>query len=137
MASAFVEQTLWVMLNSYLVDAGDKVRKAWFDSPTAPFKSFSAKIELGFAIGIYGPETKARLDRIRNIRNVFAHRSLPLDFSHPTLKAECAKLFDLDFKNDGDSPVRTRYCSTCLWHSERFIKIAFKHGDKEFQTELP
>jgi hypothetical protein len=136
MASAFVEQTLWVMLNSFTVDAGEQVRKQWFEGATAPFRSFSAKIELGYAIGIYGPLTKGRLDRIRNIRNVFAHRSLPLDFTHPTLKDECAKLFEVPFLKDADSPVRTRYCTACLWLGDKFIRIAVKHGAKVIELEL-
>lgn len=137
MSSAFVEQTLWAMLNSFLVDEGETVRKEWFEGATAPFGSFSAKIALGFALGIYGPETKLKLDIIRNIRNVFAHRSLPLDFKHPTIMAECRRFSEKDFLPESDDPARTRYCAICLSLGRHFIRIAFKHGGKEIARELP
>ncbi len=137
MASALLEQTLYVALNSFLVDEGEAARRDWFEGPTAPFRSFSAKIELGFAIGIYGPDTKPRLDVIRNIRNVFAHRSLPLTFEHPTVRAECRKLFDREFLPNADEPARTRYCAACLHFADKLIRISVKHGGKEIHRDLP
>jgi hypothetical protein len=61
-----------------------------------PLGSFSAKIKIGFALGIYGPETRAHLDTIRAIRNTFAHSRKPVTFETPAVAAECAKLRTLN-----------------------------------------
>lgn len=87
MASALVEQALYQMLVCSLADWGEATRRAWFEGPNAPFRSFSAKIAFAHAIGILGPTTTELLNTIRNVRNVFAHRVLPLDFTNPAVVA--------------------------------------------------
>jgi hypothetical protein len=57
------------------------------------FSSFSAKIDLGYSLGLYGPKTKADLHRIRAIRNQFAHYS-PRSFSHEKVIKHCRDLTD-------------------------------------------
>lgn len=48
-----------------------------------PLGTLSAKIDIGFALGMYGKETKSNLHNIRRIRNLFAHRHEAKDFDHP------------------------------------------------------
>ncbi|HEX3367851.1 hypothetical protein, partial [Phenylobacterium sp.] len=60
------------------LSAGD--REALF-STRGVLASFSAKIDLAFAFKIYGPNTRADLHTIREIRNLFAHARLTLSFS--------------------------------------------------------
>lgn len=43
--------------------------------------TFSAKIDLAYAFRIFGPQTRADLHTIREVRNLFAHARLPLSFS--------------------------------------------------------
>jgi DNA-binding MltR family transcriptional regulator len=57
-----------------------------------PLYSFSPKIALGHALGIYGPKTRDDLDIVRNIRNAFAHALEDVDFSHRDIARECDKL---------------------------------------------
>jgi hypothetical protein len=54
----------------------------------APLSTFSAKIELGFVLGLYTEAAYKNLNMIREIRNEFAHEFDPLSFDHP----EIAKL---------------------------------------------
>lgn len=56
---------------------------------TAPLVSFSAKIKVGHAIGIIGTEPKADLEKIRTIRNTFAHSILEIDFETPEIQTIC------------------------------------------------
>lgn len=46
-----------------------------------PLASFSQTIDMGFALGLYGPVVRRDLHIIRDVRNIFAHRFLPVTFS--------------------------------------------------------
>ena len=46
----------------------------------APLSSFSAKIQMAYAMGLIGKKTRHDLKTIRDIRNVFAHASVSVTF---------------------------------------------------------
>lgn len=48
--------------------------------------SLHAKIILGNALGLYGPNFRDDLDRLRRIRNVFAHAKMPLSLKSQAIK---------------------------------------------------
>jgi DNA-binding MltR family transcriptional regulator len=52
----------------------------------APLATFSARVTMLYALGIIGQKTRADLDCIKDIRNVFAHSRLPLDFDTPEVR---------------------------------------------------
>ena len=54
--------------------------------------TLASKIDLGFALSIYGRQTNHDLGLIRLIRNEFAHCRLPLRFEAPEVKAVCDHL---------------------------------------------
>lgn len=74
------------------VDLATKPYNDLFRSKAAPLQAFAAKIALGHALGIYSEEFRAQLDTFRQVRNVFAHSTVPLDFDEPTIAAECRQL---------------------------------------------
>jgi hypothetical protein len=92
MAAALVERALEDVIRTYLAAPEDGSADTWFQGINAPFRTFSAKIALGRALGIYGQHMEHRLGIIKNVRNAFAHRMIPLDFTHPTLIEECLPL---------------------------------------------
>lgn len=57
-----------------------------------PLDTFSSKINLGYALGIYKDEVRENLHIIRTIRNAFAHSRKIIDFSHPLITAELRKV---------------------------------------------
>jgi hypothetical protein len=59
--------------------------------------SFGAKIEIGYAIGIYGELVRNDLDTVRAIRNAFAHSKVLIDFATPEVADEVRKLRFLDW----------------------------------------
>lgn len=136
MAGAFVENALWVCVCARIVDPGDKIRKEWFEGPLAPFATFSAKITLGRALGIYGPHMEARLVVIKNIRNQFAHSSRPLDFSNATVLAACKKLTPEDKKYD-KLKGRRIYIASTMALAEVLVRDARKHGGKGMKPSFP
>lgn len=58
----------------------------------APLRAFSAKIKMGFALGIYGPKTRADLDAIREVRNAFAHSMIPVEFETTLVANVCDRI---------------------------------------------
>jgi hypothetical protein len=60
-----------------------KGQKELLFGPMRPLSSFSAKIELGYAIGLYGEVAHKNFDMIRDVRNKFAHVFDVLSFDHP------------------------------------------------------
>jgi DNA-binding MltR family transcriptional regulator len=60
-----------------------------FDAANAPLSSFAAKIDLGFALGLYRRELKDSMHAMRRIRNRFAHQIAPLTFSSASIKEKC------------------------------------------------
>src|SRR4051794_40655131 len=54
-----------------------------------PLATFSAKILVGYAMGLYGPDLKSDLDRVRRVRNLFAHTMHPVTFKTERVKTLC------------------------------------------------
>jgi hypothetical protein len=67
-------------------------RDAIFRNPNAPLSSMSAKISIVSALGCLGNEPRAQLERIRSIRNAFAHTVMGVTFDTPVISKECDKL---------------------------------------------
>jgi hypothetical protein len=65
--------------------------------PPGPLSSFYGCIEMGFALGAYGPMIYNDLCAIRRIRNGFAHAMVPLSFDTPEVILELNQLKYLDF----------------------------------------
>lgn len=58
--------------------------------PDNPLGSFSGKIKIGYALGIYERPTRKDLDSIRTIRNAFAHANLQISFDTPEIETLCS-----------------------------------------------
>jgi hypothetical protein len=95
MCSSMVEQALEVALRNRLSNMSAEDLDEWFCGHNAPFRSFSAKIRLGRGLEIYDDTVEVQLNDVRKIRNVFAHRSLPLAFEHEGLDSLRTTLHDL------------------------------------------
>jgi DNA-binding MltR family transcriptional regulator len=92
--AAVVEARLGDMLVGRLVDHKKTSDKLF--TGMGPLSSFSAKIDLGFLLGLYSEEVTKMLHGIRNIRNVYAHEMVPLDFAS---KEIAVKMQPLQFVN--------------------------------------
>jgi DNA-binding MltR family transcriptional regulator len=54
--------------------------------PERPLGSFSSKIKLGRAMGLFGPKTAHDLNLMREIRNAFAHGLRKMNFETPEVR---------------------------------------------------
>jgi hypothetical protein len=133
MASARVEQALEDAIRAHLAEPGDGAADTWFKGPNAPFQSFSAKIALGRAIGIYGAKLERSLTLVRKIRNAFAHRMLPLDFSNPAVAAACTKLAP---SANPDVLPRIAFSGACLGFADMLRSEALSPHRKDHPPRI-
>ena len=91
-ASSVLDTVLESAIKFHFIELGKRRFNAIFRNPTAPLSTFSAKITIGHALGIYGDELRSQMDRIRAIRNAFAHAMLSISFDDPVVAAVCLKL---------------------------------------------
>jgi hypothetical protein len=54
--------------------------------------SFANKVQMAYAMDIFGDETKANLDIVRIVRNAFAHAKIPIKFDTIQVKEACSHL---------------------------------------------
>jgi hypothetical protein len=63
-----------------------------FSHPDGPLKEFSAKIAMGYALGVYDERMNSDLKWIMRIRNAFAHARVNLSFETPEIHDACDQL---------------------------------------------
>ncbi|MFI4974396.1 MAG: hypothetical protein ACHP84_07660 [Caulobacterales bacterium] len=54
--------------------------------------TFSAKIDVGLMLSLYPPSVHVMLNKIRDIRNDFAHEVMPMSFQTPSVSDRCHNL---------------------------------------------
>jgi hypothetical protein len=88
---ANVEYALEALVLEQMTDLSDTERNALFQSNGA-LATFSAKARVAHALGLIGPNTRREIDRIRSIRNAFAHARKPISFQTEAIRLTCAEL---------------------------------------------
>jgi hypothetical protein len=136
MAAALVENALELAIRSRIADPGEHISSAWFSGINAPFGTFGSKIQLGRALAIYGEHMQGRLATIKDVRNAFAHSSIPLDFTHSAVRDACEGLAPKEPEEIGKSQ-RAVFGAMCLTESICLIRNAFEHGGKELEISFP
>ena len=102
-AAAIVEERLATAIKSKL--HSDKEIVSHIFRVSGPLGSFSAKIDLGFLMGLYGKEAHSDLDTIKEIRNEFAHRLRSTNFNSQRVHDLCKNIKAAD-SNFEIAPVR-------------------------------
>jgi hypothetical protein len=114
-AAAYLDRALSDALYVSMVDA-KKIDSELFGNQ-APLATFSNRIRLAFYLGKISAETRADLERIRSIRNDFAHHPEILSFEMTTVRDRCSSLIQTwgTLEPVGTSP-RSRFvaCVTTL-----------------------
>jgi hypothetical protein len=118
-AGSFLEDQLSFALNARFIPLSETRKDALYKRPDAPLRTFSAKIELGFALALYGEATRIDLEHIRKIRNEYAHNAAKRSFDTPKISERCDALstpsrinatmglLTYDFSNPRDRYVAT------------------------------
>jgi DNA-binding MltR family transcriptional regulator len=88
-AGSFLDKLLELVIERRLLalsgeEISENQRKALFGR-MAPLSTFSAKIEIGFGIGLFNASAYSNFEMIRDVRNKFAHQLAAIDFDHPEI----------------------------------------------------
>jgi hypothetical protein len=99
------------------------LEKSWtdrlFDGADAPLGTLSAKVRMGYALRLFGSTTCADLDRVRWIRNQFAHSARRKLFTETAISDRCMQLTTpMTIPPGLGEPfplesARSRYLATC------------------------
>ena len=89
-AAAYLDDMLTSLLTEYLVD--DKKVVDQFFASAGPLSSFSAKIDMTYALGLLSAETRSSLHVLRRIRNDFAHVAAGVAFREDVVASRCVSL---------------------------------------------
>jgi len=83
--AAFAEEILGALLKAFFVpsDAATQLLEGF----NAPLGTFSARIKAAYALGLVTKDQFLDLERLRKVRNDFAHSWVPLSLEHPKLAA--------------------------------------------------
>jgi hypothetical protein len=132
-AAAMVENRLEAAIR-FMTHADKKIEERMFHS-SGPLGSFSAKIDLGFMIGIYGDLPLQELITIEDIRNRFAHRLDINSFSDQEIADRCKNLkrFEVYF-TDGGLPVAPMETPTGEWSYPLHARFGKRDLAKHLQS---
>jgi DNA-binding MltR family transcriptional regulator len=83
-AAALIEEFLKTAIRSRLIELSVDEDKRLFHG-MGPISTLSSKIMVGYALGIFGSNTRRDLNAVRNIRNRFAHTLEDIDFDTPAI----------------------------------------------------
>jgi len=109
------ERNLEILLRSKFKRKDDKTWAMLVEDINGPLNSFSSKIVIGYALGIYDERMRNDLDIVRKIRNAFAHSRKLIQFDDPLIVNELGKASKLALPKKywtGFKP-QDRYVSMC------------------------
>lgn len=84
-----IDSTLTGMLRMHFSHLSKEENEQLFDRDNSPLGTFSAKIKIAYALGIISKNERDELDRIRHIRNAFAHTQRPITFETTEIRQMC------------------------------------------------
>jgi hypothetical protein len=133
MAGAFLEYNLAFALRARMRDMTKSEIESVFDNHGhGALNTFSQKIWTGYALNLYGLQTRQDLLILKDIRNEFAHEPEEIDFNHHEIEKLCKKLGTpkklsiLETKSEENRP-RIRYMDTIHFFATRFHIFGEKH----------
>ena len=89
-AAALIDELLAGSLRNFFVQ--DRSGEKLLDGATAPMGTFSARLQLCYALGLIDDYEKSEIDLIRKIRNHFAHARHGLSFADASINGLCTSL---------------------------------------------
>jgi DNA-binding MltR family transcriptional regulator len=107
--ASFAEEALADLIKAFLIPGGPA--RQLLDGGSAPLGTFSARIKMAYSLGLVTKRQYADLDRLRRIRNAFAHNWEPMSFNDERVAAHIRALhfssLDDDFPASPIEKVRT------------------------------
>lgn len=90
---AIIEHALKSAITQKFIELSAADRKSIFSyEGSGPLSNLGSCILIGYALGLYGPETRGDLGSINEIRNGFAHSIEDVHFELPGVRRLCDKI---------------------------------------------
>ena len=118
LAAANFEDWLRETIMMKFVTLSKGLRKRIFEN-YGPLSTFTAKIDIAFALEIYDERTRKSLHIIRKIRNEFAHSPKAIKFDNAKLSRMCRRLDMGDESQSND--LRERYLTYLIEVRKRIL----------------
>jgi hypothetical protein len=145
LAASILDQLLRFLILAHFPEIDDEDMAQvndLFEGDSAPLGSFSSRIKIGFALGIFGPKTKQDLERIKAIRNACAHSRVAVHFEAPEVAGECERFNALKiikwggFHGPEPTTAEGKFLATinhyfmCLsWSEDETPKVRYRFAD--------
>jgi DNA-binding MltR family transcriptional regulator len=124
--ASLLEYMLMQAITTKFIPLGQEhIDSLFSDGGKGPICSFSAKIKIAYALGILSSETRSQIERIRIVRNHFAHHKDKSSFDDDAVKIECLKFkghkglknLPEKFRKARESTITTklRYVQVCFF----------------------
>lgn len=89
---SMLEHALEVSITATLYGTKDSKKHLFSYDEDGVLASFASKISIGYGLGLYERGMRDDLRLIKDIRNVFAHARVRIDFEHAAISAACDAL---------------------------------------------
>jgi hypothetical protein len=125
LSASLLEYMLRQAITTKFIPLGqDHLNGIFSDAGNGPLGTFSSKTKIAYALGIIGPETRLQIDRIRDVRNHFAHHKDVASFDHPSVSSICWQFKQLKALTDKQKMARLQtltpkilYVQSCFYTS--------------------
>ena len=88
--TVLIDEKLGEILKAFFIDG--KISTKLLQEPTSPLATFSAKIDICFALGLIDDFEFYEINILRRIRNEFAHKRHGISFETGKIKDLCSNL---------------------------------------------
>jgi Mannitol repressor len=135
--ASLVERALEAAILARFVPLGDRDRNWMFSfQEKGPLADLGARSRFGLALGLYGEPTFKDLEKIRRVRNLFAHSPALRKFSEKPIARACAQFNVSDFVfrheqgTEHQEPPPASYVTACL-HIAGRLKGRLENASEE------
>jgi DNA-binding MltR family transcriptional regulator len=92
--AAFLDEALADCLSKHFLQSSSDLRERaeMLLKPGQALSAFATRIDVGWVLGIYGKAARSDMARIRDIRNLFAHKVEIYSFKDPEIAKHCDQL---------------------------------------------
>jgi hypothetical protein len=123
-AAAYIENNLAMAILARFRLLNDAGQKHLYDSEHSALATFSAKIDIGWALNLYDAAVREDLHRIRKIRNKFAHELHVRTFDDPEVRGYCDGLVGIKYLEPLKRRTKPRSRAEC------YIDLAAHFGER-------
>ncbi|HBN9510204.1 TPA: transcriptional regulator [Pseudomonas aeruginosa] len=108
--AAFAEDSLGSLIKAYFRPV--KTTSELIDGFNAPLGTFSSRIKISYSVGLLGEQQFNDLERLRKIRNLFAHTWKPITFEDKRISEHIRKLNYSNISEKFPESLREKFVSS-------------------------